>query len=367
MKRIGVLTGGGDAPGINPTLKAIAYRADEVGARALGLFDGWEGLLGEAPEVLDLDSPLVRTWDRDGSSHLGCSRTNPFRVMRDGHKVDASDEVMRNIERLRLDALIVIGGENTLGVALRLHQRGVPVVGVPKTVEKDIAATDYTLGFDTSMRTCAEIIERSRIAAGSQRWVEVVEVAGRHAGHLALWSGLAGGAQVVLIPEEPFELERLYALIDERLSRPRYKGTRTPRYAIVVVAVGARPRGGHEITVDVATDEFGHARLGGIGTLLAERIRTDIDIDARAVALGHPLRGGPPSPLDRIMGQLFGSAAVEACLRGEFGTMVSARGVAPACEVSLVPLAEALASRALVDVARRYDTTRYFARRAVFG
>jgi 6-phosphofructokinase 1 len=368
MKRIGVLTGGGDAPGMNPALKALAYRAAEAGITTVGIYDGWEGLLGDTmPETLDLDPPVVRTWDRDGGSNLGTSRTNPFRLARDGVKVDASREVERNLTRLGLDALVVIGGEDSLGVAQRLHLRGVPVVGVPKTVSGDLGGTDYALGFDTSMRTCAEIIERSRTPAGSQGWVQVVEVMGSHAGHLALWSGLAGGAQVILIPEHPFRLDRLYALIEDRLDRPRYKGTRTPRYATVVVAEGAAPEGGHEVRVDAAPDAFGHARLGGIGALLAERLRADTGHDARAVALGHPQRGGPPSAVDKIMGLLFGTAAAEACLQGAFGQMVCSRGIAPACDIGLVPIADAIATRHLVDVARYYDTDRYFAKRRVLG
>jgi 6-phosphofructokinase 1 len=361
-----VLTGGGDAAGMNPTLKAVTYRAAEAGVAVAGVYDGWEGLLGdEVPETLVLEPPVVRTWDRDGGTHLGCSRTNPFRLSRGGQKVDASAEVLRNVERLGLDGLIVVGGENTLGVAHRLAQKGLPLVAVPKSVEKDLSRTDYTLGFDTSMRTCAEIIERSRTPAGSQRWVEVVEVGGRYTGHLALWSGLAGGAQIVLIPEHPFRLDKLYGLIDDRLSRPRYHGLRMPRYATVVVAEGAMPEGGHSIAVDATTDDFGHRRLGGIGVVLAERIRADTINDARAVALGHPQRGGTPSALDRVMAHLLGSAAIDACLRGAFGTMVAARGIAPTCDVLLAPLGEVLAERCTVDVARRYDTERYFPRRAV--
>lgn len=368
MKRIGVLTGGGDAPGINPALKAIAYRAAEAGVATVGLYDGWEGLLGdELPETLELDPPVVRTWDRDGGSHLGSSRTNPFRVTRGAHKVDASGEVERNVARLGLDALVVVGGCDALGVAERLARRGVPIVGVPKSVSRELGATDYSLGYDSSLRTCADIIERSRTPAGSQRWVQVVEVMGRVAGHLALWSGLAGGAQTILIPEHRFRLDRLYALIEDRLNRPRYKGGRTPRYATVVVAEGAAPEGGREVTVDGVPDEFGHSRLGGIGALLAERIRMDTGCDARAVALGHPQRGGPPSTVDKIMAHLLGSAAAEACVRGAFGQMVAARGVTPVCQVTLVPLADAVGAPNLVDVARHYDTERYFARRTVLA
>ena len=366
MRRIGVLTGGGDAPGMNNVLKALVYRAAEARLGVLGLYDGWEGLLGESvPEAVELSPAMVRTWDRDGGTHLGSSRTNPFRVAREGGKRDASGEVVRNIERLGLDALVVVGGRDALGVAERLTAKGVPIVCVPKSINKEIGATDYSIGFDTSMRTCADIIERSRTPAGTQRWVQVVEVFGHAAGHLALWSGLAGGAQVVLIPEHQFTLERLYQRIEERLGVGPARGVRSPRYATVVVAEGAAPESGQRVTVDTAVDDFGHARLGGIGALLAERIREDTANDCRAVSLGHPQRGGVPSALDRIMGHLFGSAAVEACVLGRFGTMIAARGVTPACDVTLVALHEAIAAPSTVDVARYYDTERYFAKRSV--
>ncbi len=366
MQRIGVLTGGGDAPGMNNVLKALVYRANESRLAVTGIYDGWEGLLGdERPDAVDLTPSMVRTWDRDGGTHLGSSRTNPFRVARGAAKRDASHEVLANIERLGLDALVVIGGCDALGVAQRFARKGVPIVCVPKSINKEVGATDYTVGFDSAMRTCAEIIERSRTPAGSQRWVQVVEVFGHVAGHLALWSGLAGGAQVILIPEHRFTLEKLYERIEVRLGVGPARGVRTPRYATVVVAEGAAPEGGREITVGTSVDDFGHARLGGIGALLAERLREDTPNDARVVSLGHPTRGGVPSHLDRIMGHLFGSAAVEACLLGRFGTMVSARGLAPASLVTLVTLDEAMAASSKVDVARHYDTERYFATRSV--
>jgi 6-phosphofructokinase 1 len=267
------------------------------------------------------------------------------------------------MKRLGLDALIPIGGEDTLGVAAKLAGLGVPVVGIPKTIDKDLGATDYTLGFDTSMRTCADIIERSRTPAGSHHWVQVVEVMGRHAGHLALWSGLAGGAFITLIPEAPFEVERVVQLLDERLSRGQ-RDRRFPRYAVLTCAEGALPKGGSEVTLEQKVDAFGHARLGGIGAWLAEQIRQRTSWDSRAVALGHPQRGGVPSPVDRIMGHLFGTAAVEACQRGAFGQMVSAQGIAPACRIGLVPLTEATRGLNLVDVARHYNLERYQAARS---
>ena len=368
LKRVGVLTGGGDAPGLNPAIRAVVYKAQELGAETIGIYDGWQGLLDEGiGETWPLDINLVRTWDRDGGTHLGSSRTNPFKSKtgKGQPAIDRSAEVLRNIkEKLRLDALIPIGGEDTLGVGAKLAALGAPVVGIPKTIDKDLGATDYTLGFDSSLRTCADIIERSRTPAGSHHWVQIVEVMGRHAGHLALWSGLAGGAFATLIPEHPFVLDRLYKLINERLSEGK-KDRRFPRYAVVVVAEGATPAGGELVTVENKMDDFGHVRLGGVGAWLAEKIRKDTPWEARAVALGHPQRGGPPSPTDRLMGHMFGTAAVEAAVRGDWGKMVSARGIAPACDISLVPLAEAVRALNLVDVARFYDTERYQIKRSV--
>jgi 6-phosphofructokinase 1 len=365
LQRIGVLTGGGDAPGLNPAIRALVWKGNELGIETVGIYDGWRGLMdGHADETRVLDHETVRYWDLDGGTHLGSSRTNPFNHKLGDKKVDASDQVLRNIEKLKLDALVPIGGEDTLGVAARLAAKGAPVVGIPKTIDKDLGGTDYTLGFDTSMRTCVDIIERSRTPAGSHHWVQVVEVMGRHAGHLALWSGLAGGAYITLIPEAPFDVDQVLRLLDERLSRGK-QDRRLPRYAVVVVAEGALPKGGSEVTLEQKLDAFGHARLGGIGAWLSEQIRQKTSWDSRAVALGHPQRGGTPSPIDRIMGHLFGSAAVDACIKQQWGKMVSAKGIAPACTISLVNLDEATKGLNLVDVKRHYNIERYQASRTV--
>jgi 6-phosphofructokinase 1 len=359
IQRIGILTGGGDAPGLNPAIKSVVLAAAARGWETVGLHDGWAGLLGDDPEVWQLTDHVVTKWDRDGGTHLGSSRTNPFAKRGpDGHQHDRSAEVLRNIERLKLDAIIPIGGEDTLGVAARFCEQGVPVVGIPKTIDKDLSGTDYSLGFDTAVRTCADIIERSHSPAGSHHWIQVVEVMGRHAGHLALWSGLAGGAFMTLIPEHPFLIERVVELINEHL-RAGTTDRRHPRYGVIVVAEGAKPAGGHEMTLDAGTDEFGHARLGGIGHWLSVNIRHRTRFDARSVLLGHPQRGGSPGPVDRAMGYLFGCAAIEAIARGRFGTLVSARGIAPACSIELQPLSEVKKGLNLVDVARFYDTKRY--------
>jgi len=303
--RVGVLTGGGDAPGLNPAIKGLVYRGSEIGLEIFGLFDGWRSLMNPLPDVLPLDRAAVRRWDRDGGTNLGSSRTNPFRhATEDGSFEDRSREVIENIERLGLDAVVACGGEDTLGVAAKLTQLGVRVVGIPKTIDKDIAGTDYTLGFDTALRNISEVIERSRTPAGSHGWVQIVEVMGRHAGHLALWAGVAGQAHIILIPEHPFRYERVFQILKERLGKPGLsrEPSQRPRYAVVVVAEGARAEDGEMITIDDRHDNFGHVRLGGVGDVLARRIASETPYESRAVILGHPQRGGPPSAIDRIMG-----------------------------------------------------------------
>jgi 6-phosphofructokinase 1 len=361
-KRVGVLTGGGDAPGLNPAIKGLVYRGSELGLEIIGLFDGWRSLINPAPEVLPLDRETVRRWDRDGGTNLGSSRTNPFKQVNEhGEAHDRSHEVLENVERLKLDALVACGGEDTLGVAAKLAQQGVPVVGVPKTIDKDLAGTDYTLGFDTALRNVTEIIERSRTPAGSHGWVQIVEVMGRHAGHLALWSGVAGQAHLILIPECPFRYDRLFSLLSARLGESDLSRglSRRPRYSVIVVAEGARAEDGEMVTHDDRLDAFGHVRLGGIGEVMARKIAAETHYEARAVVLGHPQRGGPPSPIDRIMGMLFGAKAAEAVAGGNFGKLISARGVAPACELSLVDLSTVQGKINLVDVEGYYDTERY--------
>ncbi|HLR07174.1 MAG TPA: ATP-dependent 6-phosphofructokinase [Pyrinomonadaceae bacterium] len=360
--RVGVLTGGGDAPGLNPAVKGLVYRGSELGLEVFGLFDGWRSLLNPLPDVLPLNRETVRRWDRDGGTNLGSSRTNPFRqLMDEGAFQDRSGEVIANIEKLGLEAVVVCGGEDTLGVAARLAQSGVRTVGIPKTIDKDIAGTDYTLGFDTALRNISEVIERSRTPAGSHGWVQIVEVMGRHAGHLALWSGVAGQAHIILIPEHPFRYERIFYLLKERLGKPGLSRgpSQRPRYAVIVVAEGARAEDGEMITIDDRHDTFGHVRLGGIGDVLAQRIASETPYESRAAILGHPQRGGPPSAIDRIMGLMFGARAAEAVAENKFGTMVSARGIAPACELSLVDISIALGKISLVNVDRDYDINRY--------
>jgi len=361
-KRIGVLTGGGDAPGLNPAIKGLVYRASDHGIETVGLSDGWLSLLDPPFDVVPLERATVRRWDRDGGTNLGSSRTNPFQTPNElGERIDRSSEVINNVQKLGLDAVVACGGEDTLGVAARLSQMGLPVVGIPKTIDKDLSGTDYTLGFDTALRNVTEVIERSRTPAGSHGWVQVIEVMGRHSGHLALWSGVAGQADIILIPEHPFRYEKVYHLLQAKLgdstSHPR--DPQHPRYSVIVVAEGSYAEDGELIIMDDRHDAFGHARLGGIAEVLARRILSETSYEARSVILGHPQRGGPPSPLDRIMGLLFGARAADAVADGNLGKMVSSRGIAPACDLSLVDISTVLGKIDTVDVARFYDTERY--------
>ena len=361
-KRVGVLTGGGDAPGLNPAIKGLVYRGSELGLEVVGLFDGWRSLLNPVPEVLSLNRLKVRRWDRDGGTNLGSSRTNPFKHPTDNGAIeDRSPEVIENIARLQLDAVVACGGEDTLGVAAKFAERGVKILGIPKTIDKDLAGTDYTLGFDTALRNVSEIIERSRTPAGSHGWVQIIEVMGRHAGHLALWSGVAGQAHIVLIPEHPFRYETVFHLLKNRLGKPGLSRgpARRPRYAVIVVAEGAKAEDGEMITIDDDHDAFGHMRLGGIGDVLARKIASETPYESRAVILGHPQRGGSPSPIDRIMGMMFGARAADAVANGQFGKMISAKGIAPACELSLVDISAVSGRIQRVNVDRDYDINRY--------
>lgn len=351
---------------MNAAIKAFAYRCYEIGAIPIGIYDGWEGLLAHNElEVLSLDRAKVRLWDREPGSNLGCTRSNPFRFLRDGKRVDASPEIIRSVETLEIDGVAVIGGRDTLTSAAKLADRGVPVVAIPKSIDMELGGTDYSLGFDSALHACSDVVARSRTSAGTTRWVQVVEVVGRSAGHLALWGGLAGGAQMILIPEHPFELQRVCSLLETRLSRDYVRSERTPRYATIVIAEGARPVGMQEVLVDTSPDDYGGARLGGVGALLAERLRADLGVDARCVAIGHPIRGGSPTALDRIMAHRLGSAAADLCAAKQFGMMVSARGTLPYGTTDSLSIHSALSAPHTVQVARDYDIERYFAQRKV--
>ena len=322
--RIGVLTGGGDCPGLNAVIRAIVRKAiDHYGHTVIGFRDGWRGPLESAYEELTIES--VRGILPRGGTILGSSRTNPFK------REDGVERIKENMEGLRLDGLIAIGGEDTLGAAHKLHEAGVPVLGVPKTIDNDLGGTDMTFGFDTAVQIATDAIDRLHTTAESHNRVVILEVMGRHAGWIALHSGLAGGADVILIPEQPFDIEEVCRLIRRRHARGRY-------FSIVVVAEGAVPKEG---TLEVRSgekDEFGHERLGGIGQLLEREIEERTGFETRATVLGHIQRGGTPTAFDRVLATRLGLAAIDAAHERKWGVMPALKGT----RIELVPLAEAV-------------------------
>jgi 6-phosphofructokinase 1 len=365
-KRIGVLTGGGDCAGLNPAIKWVVKtalderlkRTRKVEYEILGIRDGWKGLVlpdgdddNPGPRILTLTEEMVRTWDRYGGTMLGTSRTNPY-----DPKKNRSKTVLENIERFHLDYLVAIGGEDTLGVAHKLCLEGVNVVGIPKTIDKDLSGTDYTLGFETAVNVITEEIDRLRTTAGSHRRIFVVETMGRHAGWLALEGGESSGAYIILIPEYDFEIERVNELVLEG----RRKGA---RYDIIVVAEGAKASGYSEIAKEEGVDSFGHKSLGGIGEFLAKWISQLTKIETRSITLSHLQRGGTPCAYDRRMGRYFGITAVDLIAKEDFGKMVSYRNG----RITAVPLQEAIGKLNLVDVRTQYDTERYNGRRTILG
>jgi ATP-dependent phosphofructokinase / diphosphate-dependent phosphofructokinase len=331
--RIGVLTGGGDCPGLNAVIRAIVRRGiDDHGHEIVGFRDGWLGPIEDLHEDLTIES--TRGILPRGGTILRSSRTNPF-------KRDDGPEVIRaTLDSAGLDGLIAIGGEDTLGAAARLHgEHHLPVIGVPKTIDNDIAGTDMTFGFDTAVQIATDAIDRLHTTAESHNRVMIVEVMGRHAGWIALHSGLAGGADVILIPERPFDIEEVCRLIQRRHSRGRY-------FSIVVVAEGAVPEEGTMETMAAGEDEFGHARLGGMGQRLEREIEERTGYETRATVLGHIQRGGTPTAFDRVLATRLGLAAVDAASEARWGMMPALRGT----RIELVPLSAAVADLRTVPV-----------------
>ncbi len=310
--RIGVLTGGGDCPGLNAVIRAVVRKGvSEYAHEFVGFRDGWKGPL-EAITV-PLDIPAVRGILPRGGTILGSSRTNPIRIE------GGVERIERNLNDLGIDALIAIGGEDTLGVATRLHEHGVRVVGVPKTIDNDLNATDYTFGFDTAVNIATEAIDRLHTTAESHHRVLIVEVMGRHAGWIALHSGLAGGANVILIPEEAFDVEAVCALVESRFE--------TNYAPIICIAEGAVPLDGQMVTKDTDLDAFGHVKLSGIGDWLAKEIERRTGNEARTTVLGHIQRGGTPTAFDRWLATRFGLHAIDAVQAEQWGTMTALQGV----------------------------------------
>ncbi len=322
-----MLTGGGDCPGLNAAIRAIVRKGiDFHGHAIIGFRDGWRGPLENLHEELTTES--TRGILPRGGTILGTSRTNPFKAE------EGPDRIRETMAGLHLDGLIAIGGEDTLGAAARLHgDHEVPVLGVPKTIDNDLAATDVTFGFDTALQVATEAIDRLHTTAESHHRVMVVEVMGRHAGWIALHSGLAGGGDVILIPERPFDIEDVCRLIRRRHSRGR-------NFSIVVVAEGAMPAEGTMEIAEGKKDEFGHVRLGGIGHRLEREIEERTGFETRAVVLGHIQRGGTPTAFDRVLATRLGVAAIDAAHDGRWGTMPALRGT----RIELVALTEAVES-----------------------
>ncbi|MEW2047080.1 6-phosphofructokinase [Streptomyces sp. NBC_00377] len=331
--RVGVLTGGGDCPGLNAVIRAVVRKGvQEYGHDFVGFRDGWRGPL--EGRSIRLDIPAVRGILPRGGTILGSSRTNPLK------EEDGIRRIKDTLARQRVEALITIGGEDTLGVAARLSDEyRVPCVGVPKTIDNDLSATDYTFGFDTAVGIATEAIDRLHTTAESHMRVLVVEVMGRHAGWIALHSGLAGGANVILIPEQRFDIEQVCAWVTSR-----FRASYAP---IVVVAEGAMPRDGDVVLKDGSLDSFGHVRLSGVGEWLAKEIERRTGKEARTTVLGHVQRGGTPSAFDRWLATRFGLHAIDAVHEGDYGTMVALRGT----DIVRVPIAEATARLKTVDPA----------------
>jgi ATP-dependent phosphofructokinase / diphosphate-dependent phosphofructokinase len=321
--RIGVLTGGGDCPGLNAVIRAVVRKGAGIhGHEFVGYRDGWRGPL--EGDRMELGVPEVRGILPRGGTILGSSRTNPFAVE------DGPERIAANLREDGVDGLIAIGGEDTLGAASRLHtEHGLNVVGVPKTIDNDLSATDYTFGFDTAVNIAMEAIDRLHTTAESHHRVLIVEVMGRHAGWIAFHAGLAGGANVILIPERQFDVDAVCELITRRFAS---------RFApIVVVAEGAEPVGGMPDADGSQKDAFGHVRLGGIGHWLEGEIEGRTGKETRATVLGHVQRGGTPTAFDRALATRFGLHAIDAAEAGQWGTMTALRGT----DIELVALSEA--------------------------
>ncbi|MBB2912769.1 6-phosphofructokinase 1 [Streptosporangium becharense] len=339
--RIGVLTGGGDCPGLNAVIRAVVRKGATVyGHEFVGFRDGWRGPL--EGDTMPLDIQAVRGILPRGGTILGSSRTNPIKI--DG----GVEKIKENLAAGGVDALIAIGGEDTLGVAKQLFDRGVHVVGVPKTIDNDLNATDYTFGFDTAVNIAVEAIDRLHTTAESHHRALICEVMGRHAGWIALHAGMAGGANVILIPEKPFDIDRVCAYVESRFQT---------RYApIVVVAEGAHPIEGQMTLQAGELDSFGHVRLGGIGESLAKEIEKRTGKEARTTVLGHIQRGGTPTAFDRVLATRFGLQAIDAVHAGDFGTMVALRGT----DIVRVGLDEATRELKTVPVGRYEEAEVFF-------
>lgn len=331
MAKLGILTGGGDCPGLNPVIRAVVRKAYNEGYEVIGIKNGWKGLVEN--ETMKLDLISVSGILPKGGTILGTSRTNPY-------DKDTVPKVKDNFKELGLDALIAVGGEDTLGVASKLTKDGIPnIVGVPKTIDNDLSSTDYSFGFDTAINTAMECIDKLHTTAESHHRIIVVEVMGRHAGWIAIEAGIAGGADIILIPELPFDINEVCSQLKKRHERGK-------TFSIVVVAEGAQFKEGDVVLQEKKLDEFGHVRLGGIGEQVAQKIEKNTGFETRVSVLGHIQRGGTPSAFDRVLGTRFGVKAVELVKNKKFGRMVALSGN----KIVDVPLEEAVETLKTVDM-----------------
>ncbi|HVM66249.1 MAG TPA: ATP-dependent 6-phosphofructokinase [Acidimicrobiales bacterium] len=329
--RVGILTGGGDCPGLNAVIRAAVRKGEMVHEDLfVGFRDGWRGVVEGL--TIPLNVEVCRGILPRGGTILGSSRTNPYKVER------GVERCKETLEAYRVDALIAIGGEDTLGVANKLHAEGVSVVGAPKTIDNDLSGTEVTFGFNTAVQICVDAIDRLHTTAESHDRVIVCEVMGRHAGWIAIHAGIAGGAAAVLVPEIPFDIDEICTNLVRRHGRGNYA-------SVIVVAEGAVPREGTLVTTSDDVDAFGHARLGGISSLLAPEIEKRTGFETRATILGHVQRGGTPTAFDRVLCTRFGVAAIDAVHDGAFGQMVALQ----AGKIVRVPLADAVAELKTVD------------------
>jgi len=339
--KVGILSGGGDAPGINAVIRAVVKKGTRnYDYEIVGIRDGWRGLIeGEfIPLNLETTSGMLPR----GGSILGTSRTNPFK------NEGRAQKILKNVKENSLGAIVAIGGEDTLEVAYKLYEMGLPCVGVPKTIDNDLVGTDYTFGFNTAVNIATEALDRLHTTAETHQRVIILEVMGRYTGWIALEAGIAGGADVILIPEKPFDIDEVCGYIKQRQDRGR-------NFSLIVVAEGAKPKGGKEIVYSTGVDEFGHARLGGVGYYLGKEIEKCMDLETRVVVLGHLQRGGSPTAFDRILATRYGIAAIDLVHKGQFGRMVALQGN----EIVSVPLKDVVGKRKTVN-SRLYEIARVF-------
>jgi phosphofructokinase-like protein len=341
VKRVGILTGGGDCPGLNAVIRAVVRKGIEYhNLEIIGILEGWKGMMEGLYRPLGLNE--VSGILPKGGTILSTSRTNPYNIE------GGARTVKDNMGRMELDALIAIGGDDTIGVGAKLGEDGMKVVGVPKTIDNDLEGTDQTFGFDTAINIVMEAVDRLHTTAESHNRVMVCEVMGRDAGWIAVEAGIAGGADIVLIPEEPFTLKAVCDSLRKRHERGK-------TFSIVVVAEGAKLADDSMVTQSEERDAFGHVRLGGIGTVLGEQIEKQTGFETRVTVLGHIQRGGSPTAFDRVLGTRFGIAAIDLIAQGEFGKMVSLRGT----EIVAVEIKDAVSKNRTVDMGL-YDIAKVF-------